>query len=200
MCLLLEDNFSIYEDRNYRRQTKYIILASIGSMIPTEGGLLDPSIWGGGGNSEFTWARVQEFFYYHPISIRKQLPMHFYSEFLQKDYVHYVGLPLSNRSWFMAKAVETGLLPIMYLDSIVIVLQENFAIENVESRLWKLLAHNVVTPLMRMLDISRLNVQFFEKIVDQKKAEGIQWPFAFRYPTYLDPIQFDMQLKQYEKR
>jgi hypothetical protein len=199
MGSLREYVFPIVGDRTYRRQTRHILLASVASVLPLEGGLMDPDVWGGG-SSEYTWGRVQRFFRHHPLARKNQLPMHYYTEFLHRDYVSYVGLPLTNRSWFAAMAVESGALPIEFLDSVLIVLQENFSIENVERRLWEMLANDVVTPLMRMLEVSRPRVLFFERIADRSVVLGEKWPFAFREPTYLDPVQFDLYIKEYEKR
>jgi hypothetical protein len=126
--------------------------------------------------------------------------MHYYTEYLHDDYVVYVGCPVSNRSWFLQEAVAAGVLPIQYMDAILIVLQENYGVEVTEKRLWRILAHTTLTPLMRLFDIPRSRVLFFENLANREAVNGEKWPFRWREPTFLDPIQLDLFIKDYEKR
>ena len=128
------------------------------------------------------------------------MPMHYYAEYLDDDYVTYVGCPLTNRSWFLQMAVAAGVLPVVYNDAILIVLQENYGVEVTDKRLWRILSHTVISPLMRLFDITRDRVLFFEKIANTEAVNGPDWPFRWRDPVFLDPIQLDMFLKEYEKR
>jgi hypothetical protein len=168
------------------------------SIVPLHS-TLDPSIWGGG-DSTYTWKRVQEFFYRRPEARNGQMPMHYYAEYLDDDYVTYVGCPLSNRSWFLQMAVAAGVLPVMYNDAILIVLQENYGVEVTDKRLWRILSHTVISPLMRLFDVTRDRVVFFEKIANAQAVNGPDWPFRWRDPVFLDPLQLDLFLKEYEKR
>lgn len=195
---LNETFFSLRQDQTYRRQGKHIIIASMESITPLHT-TLDPNIWGGG-TSDYTWGRVQKFFARSPLSRKGQMPMHFFSEYLSEDYVTYVGCPISNKSWFLQLAVATGVLPVMYNDAILVVLQENYAVENVERRLWELLSHTVLTPLMRDYGVRKEQVLFYEQLASTTAVDGPDWPFRYRKPTYLDPLQLQLYLKEYEKR
>ena len=185
-------------DRDYRRQGKHIIIAQMESIVPLHA-TMDPSIWGAG-DIAYTWKRVQEFYYRRPEARNGQMPCHYYSEYLDDDYVTYVGCPLTNRSWFLQMAVAAGVLPVVYNDAILIVLQENYGVEVTDKRLWRILSHTVISPLMRLFDITRDRVLFFEKIANVSAANGPDWPFRWRDPVFLDPIRLDMFLKEYEKR
>lgn len=197
--ILNETFYTIRPDNTYRRQGRHIIIASMESLTPLQT-TLDPSIWGVG-NSEFTWGRVQKFFARFPMSVHNQMPMHYYAEYLGEDYVTYVGAPFTNKSWFLQEAVARGVIPWQYMDDILVVLQENYAIENVERRLWRVLAHTLLTPLMRQFDIPKERVVFFENLANVKVVEESgQWPFRFRRPVHLDPIQLQLFLKDFEKR
>ena len=185
-------------DRDYRRQGKHIIIAQMESIVPLHA-TMDPSIWGAG-DIAYTWKRVQEFYYRRPEARNGQMPMHYYAEYLDDDYVTYVGCPLTNRSWFLQMAVAAGVLPVVYNDAILIVLQENYGVEVTDKRLWRILSHTVISPLMRMFDVTRDRVLFFEKIANVSAANGPDWPFRWRDPVFLDPLQLDLFLKEYEKR
>ena len=199
MSTVLEESFfPVPMDSTYRRQGRHIIIAQVESVVPV-GAVVDPDIWGGG-SSDFTWGRVQKFFARSPLARHGQMPMHFYAEFLEEDYVTYVGCPLTNTSWFLQAAVAARVLPVQYMDAVLIVLQENYGIEAVEQRLWRLLSHSLITPLMRMLEMPRSRVVFFETIADQTAVRSPDWRFRFRDPRYLDPVILDMFIKDYEKR
>lgn len=195
---LSETFFSLHQDQTYRRQGKHIIIACMESVTPLQT-TLDPNIWGGG-TSGYTWGTVQKFFARSPLARKGQMPMHFYTEYLSEDYVTYVACPITNRSWFLQLAVATGVLPVMYNDAILVVLQENYAVENVERRLWEILSHTVLTPLMRDYGVRKEQVLFFEQLANRSAADGPDWPFRFRTPTFLDPLQLQLYLKEYEKR
>jgi hypothetical protein len=100
----------------------------------------------------------------------------------------------------MTVAVAAGVLPVQYGDDILIVLQENYSVENVERRLWKILSNSTLTPLMRLFDIPKERVLFYENLVNREAVIGPDWPFRWREPTFLDPIQLMLVLKEYEKR
>ena len=196
--LLNESTVVVMPDSTYRRQGRHIIIAQMESIVPLHS-VMDPSIWGGG-NSEYTWKRVQQYFSRRPEARNGLVPQHYYCEYLYDDYVVYVGCPLSNKSWFLQMAVAAGVLPVQYGDDILIVLQENYSVENVERRLWKILSNSTLTPLMRLFDIPKERVLFYENLVNREAVIGPDWPFRWREPTFLDPIQLMLVLKEYEKR
>jgi hypothetical protein len=196
--LLSEGFFPIPQDNTYRRQGRDILIATMESVTPLES-TLDPSIWGGG-TPDFTWGRVQRFFSRSPLARHGQMPMHYYAEYLRDDYVAYVGCPLTNRSWFLQAAVAAGVLPVRFVDAVLVVLQENYGIETVEKRMWAVLSNSVLTPVMRMEGIPRDRVGFFELAADPALAEGVDWPFRFRGARYADPVLLELFLKDFEKR
>lgn len=196
--LLNEVAVVIRPDNTFRRQGQHIVIAQMNSITPVRT-ILDPSIWWGS-SSVYTWGKVQEYFTRHPFARRNQLPMHFYSEYLYDDYVTYVGCPKTNKSWFLQQAAAAGVIPVQYQDAILIVTQENYTLSTVENRCWKVLAHSLLTPMMREDGISRERVVFFEQIVDRNRANSEDWPFRYRDPVFLDPAQLDMFLKEYGKR
>ena len=196
---ILDESVTIYPDDLYRKDARHIVIAQMESVVPLHSATLEPRIWGGG-TAAYTWGKVQKFFSRHPLARKGLPPGHFFCEYLEEDYVVYNGCPLSNRSWFLQRAVEARVLPLQYMDDILIVLQENYAVENVERRLWRVLANTTLTPLMRLFGIPKERVVFFEKLANREAVISPDWPFRWREPTFLDPIQLALILKHYEKR
>jgi hypothetical protein len=195
----LSETFTAVEtDETYRRQQRYVVVATVESLVPL-GTTLDPSIWGGG-SSEYTWGRVRRFFTRLPQARRRQLPMHYYAEYLRDDYVVYVGCPETNKSWFLQDAVAHGALRPEYLDSLLVVVQDNYGVEVVERQLWRVLAHQLLTPILRREGLNRDRVRFFELEADTAVlADPALWPYEHRRPAFLDPLQLELQLKHYQK-
>ena len=195
---LAETFFEVHPDVTYRRQTRHIVLATVESMVPLRS-TLDPSIWAGGGISAYTWGRVQRSFARLPQARHGTMPMHYYAEYLGDDYVTFVGAPLTSASWFMREAAAAGVVAPALGDAVLIALQENYAVEVTEMRLWRLLAANVITPLMRMLHVPRDRVVFFEQVCDADVARSGAWPYNYRSPKFLDGHQLETALKVFHK-
>ena len=126
--------------------------------------------------------------------------MHFYTEFLGQQYSTMVGCPLVYRSWWLEEMVMLGALDIVHQESILVVLQESYYLENMEKELWAHLAHNILTPILREYKFDRSRILFYEKIADREVVEDKDFPYLFYNPTYLDPFQLELQLKKYGKR
>ena len=195
----LSEQYAIYQDQTYRRQTKGIVIAAMNSIMP-KGYNLDPRIYAGGGNPLLTFNKVRDFFVQYPGARHRQLPMHWYTEYLDDDYVTFVGLPFTNSSWWLQEMVRLGALPPVHADAFLIVTQENYSIETMEKRFWEHLAHHLVAPLLRDNSWDRQRVHFFEKIVDRSVVDSKDYPYLFAEPRYLDPDMFDFALKEYQKR
>jgi len=199
----LEENlneafFPVYPDNEYRRVGRHIVLCTLESMVPRDS-VLDPSIWAVGGNTEYTWGKVQWTYTRLPQARRNLLPMHYYVEYVDSDYVTYVGAPLTNRSWFLQEAAAKGVIPTMMADAVLVALQENYAVEVTERRLWKLLAANLLTPLMRQLEVPRERVVFLEQVCNEEVARSAGWLYKYRSPKYLDRTTLDHFLKVFRK-
>ena len=185
----------------YRHNTKYVIIAQIGCLVPKDY-VFPPFIYGGG-SSALTWETVSRFYRRYPrarLSAGGIPPMHLYTEFLGRQYATFVGCPSVSRSWWLQEMVELKALDIVHTESILVVLQESYHIEVMEKELWKHLANFVITPIMRELKLDRSRIMFYENIVDREVVEGKDFPYLFHPPTYLDPFQLEMWLKKYGKR
>jgi len=207
--ILDEGTYSIYIDKTFRRRTKNIIITSLPTITPRwqVRTLLKPSTLAVG-NITFTWQEVQEFFMFNPLSRNRQLPMHYYAEYFDDDYNIYVGLPFSNTSWVLEKLIDLGMLSSAFRESILIVLQEDYSKEPLDDRLMDLLAHQLITPLLKEYKLSRYNnIHFLENLLDgqiikelnQNTKISDKYPFYYREPVFLDEVQLEKRIKKYSK-
>jgi hypothetical protein len=210
MTNLNETTFIMKPDVLYRKRNRHVVVATIESLVPKPDfieGSFDPSVWRGG-NGDITWEKVQRFYASVPDSQpTHKMPMHFYAEYVGvqgiDDYFVYVGLPHTNKSWFLQEAVAAGVLGTQYADALLIVLQENYHFAPVEPRLWEILADRVLTPYLRDWALPRVAVDFYEKIADPTAVRSSSWKYRFREPKYLGEAElqtYDILMKRYEKR
>ena len=208
--LLNEGTYALRTDNTYRKQNRYIIISMLSTITPkyTMAELMRPDTLSVG-NNRFTWQEVQSFFVRNPLARKRQLPMHYYAEYLDNDYNIYTGLPFTNTSWVIEKMIDLGVLNEYYKDAILIVLQEDYSVETLDNRILEILAHQVISPYLAEYDISRYNGVFFlERLLDYSIIEEMnnsnvdlqaKYPFYSKEPTYLDEFQLEMFLKRYHK-
>jgi hypothetical protein len=194
----LNESYQIYPDNTYRRQTKYIIISCLRSVV--QKALNMRPVYLGGGTGNLTFEAVSRQIIRSPRGRRMQLPYHFYTEWLGKDYGTFVGCPITNSSWYLNDLVNLKALDVKYKDSYLITLQEDYSLENMDRRLWRMLAHSVLTPLLREMQTDNRHVVFLEKLVHRDIVDSSDFPYDIREPIYLDPVQLEIQLKYYGKR
>ena len=189
----------IIPDRDYRRNSRAIIIAQLSSLIPkgAQSAFFSPRDYGVSFPQK-SFQRVRQGF--SKVEAEVQLPFHYYVELIGKEYEASVGCPLSNRSWWAREMVSLGVLDSRYIDSPVIVLQEDFSVETGIKSLWEFLSHFVVTPILKMENININSVDFFELVADQKEIEKSTYPYNYRYPRYLDPFLAQLAFKKFQKR
>jgi len=198
---LLSESFNILPDNTYRKTTKFIIISCLRTIVQ-KSLVINPNALNGG-ISELTYEYITRMLIRSPrkaLEHRLQIPYHFYTEWLGRDYGTFIGCPSSNRSWVLDDFVDLNALDIKYRDSFLIVLQEDYSKEIIENRLWKHLAHNVITPLLRELGTDNRGVVFLEDILDETVTSQIGFPYDVRKPTFLEANKLILQLKYYGKR
>jgi len=195
----INETYTIYPDRDYRRQGRNIVIAMLASVVPRTV-MVDPRFLAGG-DPLYSWEKVQRALARYPKARNDQMPMHYYTEFISKDYATMVGCPITNKSWYLEDLVHRGALPISYNDAILVVLQENYHNETMDKRLWRHLAHTVLTPLMRLYKLDRRHaVVFLENIINRDVATSLDFPYDVREPTHLGEDDVLIQIQHYEKR
>ena len=190
--------FSIRRDETYRHGNKHILIGMLENIIPIHGPMLPPNIYAAG-TANYTWGLVREFFSKHPLARHMQIPFHYYAEYIEDDYSIAVGCPMTNRSWVLDMMVSSGVLNIDYADSILIILQESYYVENIEQRLYEHLSHYLLTPLLKDRKMQRSSIQFLEEVMIPTNMTA-EYPFRYKPPRFLDRNILDMYLKEFYKK
>ena len=189
----------VQNDRTYLRQPKYILICMLSSMVPVNNPGLDPNVVNLA-LSKFTFTTVNKYFAYLPMAKKHLMPFHYYTEMVSSNYVTMIGAPATSRSWYMEQLISERILPMDYRDSIVICLQQNYALEPLESQLMEHLANFVITPLMRQNGFTYDRVKFLETVVDRQMVNASPNFNKMKEPYFLDEVVFRTFLKDFVKR
>ena len=110
------------------------------------------------GTYKYTWGIWQEYFM-HDLQL-DDLPCHYFTELLDKDYVVYKGLADQKKSSFIEDLYTNGIIEYNYKNSILIVLQDNLNYEIPEQRMYDHLSNKIICQLLRQykLDFTRVKI------------------------------------------
>lgn len=142
--------YQIYRNRERRIKTEYIILAHARNLHDLTQ-YIKPSVKLS--SYSYTWAVWQKYFMR---DIQKgtvteanspTLPMHYFVELLDEDYVAFAGIPHSQPSWYIQELVDANILPYKYKNSILIVIGEDYTIDVAEDRMFEHLCQKVLSGL-----------------------------------------------------
>jgi hypothetical protein len=188
----------IVKDREWNRSRKprNIILCPLFNLI-SEKTMFDSAYLRS--SYKLTWNYVQNYFYHQ--QQMKSLPMHVYEEYLDEDYVFYLGCPSNKNSWFIEKLVQARVLNSQYRDDILVVLNGDYRESPPDFRMLEGLSHFVLAPLMEQYNLSKEHVLFIDDILlddfETRTRELKKKPNSFKLEKcrYWDHNQLILALK-----
>lgn len=179
----------MYILRNYkriRRKTEYIILTHARNLM--EDFFIDNSVILP--NHKYTWGIWQNYFIE---DLKKPaLPCQYFTEFLDKDYVVYKGIADFQPSYYIEDLVSAGVMKYQYLNSILVVIADDFSINTVDNRLAEHLSDKVLAPLLRQFNLDFTRVKYIDECLHD------DWKNNLKYSTlqykYVPQKFFDFQV------
>jgi len=179
---------------------RYIILAPLYNMLSTST-VFPPNIVIK--NYKYSWPAVQN--YYQFIQNRDTMPMHWFVEFLDKDYVFHVGMPLSFNSWYLAELIKMKVIHHQYKNAFVICIQDDWRLEVPDRRMIEGICHFLISPLLREYKINRNNVVPLSDILVENALDIARFQdnilnrFDLSKAKYYDHIITQTTLKRFLK-
>jgi len=151
-------------------------------------------------NYKYTWGIWQKYFIEF---LRKPaLPFHYFTEFLDKDYVEYKGLPNLNRSYFLDELANAGIIEYKYKNCILIGIGENWNIDIPERRFYDHLAQKILIPLMREHHLNVNDVLILEDCFTsdwENKLEKSELNYKFYNHKYYDKVILKTYINKWDK-
>lgn len=170
--------FQLKKFKRVRRRTDYILLVP-SSLLIEKKFYIDPIVLNSG--YIYTWGIWERYFLE---DLKKEaLPCHYFSELVGEDYVTYKGLPDFQPSYFVEDLVSAGIIDYKYLNSLVVVMGENFNMHPLEKRYAEQLASKVLSPLLRQNKIHPERIKFIDECLKE------DWKTSLKYST----LQYNIQ-------
>ena len=150
----------MYQLRNHfdrRIKNQFIVLTQSINLIDTSQ-MINPIVYNS--SYKYTWGLWQEYFLrdlYKPV-----LPVHYFTELLDKDYVIYKGLADQTRSYFLKDLADNQIIYPHFREAILVGIDNNFDVEIPEQRMYDHLVQKVILPLMYQYNISFNNVRILD--------------------------------------
>lgn len=180
-----------------KNKTDYIILCQAKNLFPT-GVPLDPSITRG--NRRYTWGTWQNYFMSRTGEYR--LPCHFFTEFIDNDYVIYNGLGISQRSYFLDDLIDLGVIDRAYRDSIFVLIQEDLEVDKLENRFYEHLCDKLICPMMLEYNIQPSRVVYIDEILNinwQEKQLQTKLDYGITEARFYNRTQLLQYINRYRR-
>ncbi|ALN97729.1 hypothetical protein Bp8pS_050 [Bacillus phage vB_BpuM-BpSp] len=183
--------------RRIRRRTDYIIITHARNLM--EKFYIDPFVIQG--NNGFTWGTWQNYFI---DDLKKDaLPCHYFVEYMERDYVIYKGLADFQPSYFVEDLVSASIIDYKYMNSIVVVISEDFSINTLEDRLCQQLADKVLSPLLRQHELDFTRIKYIDECLKDNWEENLKFSnlnYKYTKQRYFNFQKIKTNIDKYKKK
>ena len=180
---------------------KNIVISPLYNLI-TQNTVYEPKMLQS--NYKYSWGKVQDYFYRKRMKITP--PMHYFCEYLDDDYVFFVGAGLSQRSYFLEDLYMAQLISGIYRDAILVVVDEDWRLVIPNDRLIEGMCNFILTPLMQMFQITWENIKLIDDILfpnaytDIKLHQNLEKRYMLEPSKYYNHEITHQIIKRYLKK
>lgn len=189
--------YPIINYKRIRKRTDYIILTHSRNLI--EKLYIDPVVYKN--NKQFTWGIWQRYFME---DLKKPaLPCHHFVEFLDRDYVIYNGLYDFQPSYYMEDLVSAGIIDYKYINSILVVIQDDFSINTLERRLSEHLSDKLLTGMLRQYELDFTRIKYLDDCLQENWEENLKFStlnYQYTKSKFFDFNTLKQDLDKYKKK
>ena len=186
----------LYNER--KKKNNYIILTQLTNLIDNNF-YIDPIVLQS--TYKYTWGIYQNYFI-RDLN-KPALPVNYYVELLDKDYVIYKGLPDYSRSYFLKELVEANILKMEYRDSIVIGIEGDWNLEIPENRMYEHLCQKILIPLMNTYNLNKNRIKILDECLEKDWEDKLyisKLNYNIYTHKYYDPVILDSYIGKYNKK
>lgn len=188
--------YIMYNSRRVRPFTKHIILTQVGNLI--EDHYISPDAITH--NDFFTAGVIEE--YCMRYLKKEQLPYHYYIDKIGDDWFNFKGLAEFQPSYFIEDLVQAGVIKYEYLDSIVIVLADDFTRYPVDNRMSEKLCHQVLSDLLRRYKLHFEQVHYIDDCLTDNWEENLKTStlkYNYQLQKYFDFEKIKVNINKFKK-
>ena len=131
-------------------------------------------------NNYFTAGVMEQYFMY---SLKKpSLPYHYYVDNIAEDWYIFKGLREFQPSYFIEDLVSAGVMKYEYMNSILIVISDDYSRYNVDQRMSEQLMSKLITELFRKYKIHFDNLFYIDECLSDNWEENLKMSnLAYHY-------------------
>ena len=188
--------YNIRPDRRRRvANDPHIIITHMPNLILKDFSYLDENLIRG--SYKYSWGHTQNYLHRH--AFRYGLPMHYYVELLDKDYVVFKGITEFKPSYYINELVDEGIIERRYRGAILIVIAEDFSLSTPEPRMLAHLSDKVLVHLKKTQGIQYNKVKYLDECFTDDYLDNIEHSrFKFKPMTKFDKIRLTNQFRRYD--
>lgn len=134
---------------------------------------------------------------------QKDMPYHYWVEFVDKDYSISLGAPITHRSHFLDTLTDNGCIDYNYRNAILIAFDQDIRLELPERRMFRIMAYQAIMPLMRLFKIAIDNIVLIDDIFLEgfetkiKEEKNVRKRYNLQKGVYFDNVLFRNLIKLY---
>lgn len=149
------------------------------------------------GSYRYSWGRTQDYLLRHVY--KYGLPMHYYVEQLEQDYVVFKGISEYKPSYYINELVDAGIIERKYRDSLLIVIAEDFEYYTAEGRMMAHLSDKVLFHLHKTMGIDFNKIKILDECFTDNYIDHVDnFRFRFKPMTKFDKTRLRQYYTKYK--
>lgn len=149
------------------------------------------------GSYKYSWGRTQNYLIRH--AFRYGLPMHYYVELLDKDYVVFKGISEYKPSYYVNELVDLGIIQRKYRDAILVVIAEDFSLTTPDERMFSHLADKVLVHIKKTMGIPYNKIDYIDECYTDSYLDHLdECRFKFKPMTKFDKSKMQLYFRKYD--
>jgi hypothetical protein len=188
----------LHNEINKRSETKYVVLTQCRSLYEQNAYISNDALLGG--TYKCTWIEWQKYWYYH--TDHRKIPCHYFCEFLDDNYVIYIGNPLVNRSYFLEDLADARIIPERYRNALLISLSDDFRMTFPDKEMLNNLADKLLSTLMCEFPIDENSIVLLDDILTSDYDFALKennLTYDIQPMTKFNMMELKVILKNYRK-
>lgn len=186
--------YIIRNNRRIRPFTKNIIITHVGNLI--ESHFISPDAVTH--NNYFTTGVMEQYFMR---SLKKpMLPYHYYVDNISEDWYIFKGLREFQPSYFIEDLVSAGVIKYEYINSIIIVISDDFSRYPISGRMSEQLTSKLITELFREYKLHYDKLFYIDECLTDNWEENLRTSnLSYKYKTgpYFDKSMIKVDINKF---
>ena len=186
--------YIIRNNRRIRPFTKSIIITHVSNLI--ENHFISPDAVT---HNNFFTAGVMEQYFMRSLK-KPMLPYHYYVDNIGEDWYIFKGLREMQPSYFIEDLISAGVIKYEYINSILIVISDDFSRYTVDSRMSEQMTSKLITELFRRHKLHYDKLFYIDECLTDNWEENLKTSnllYKYKPGPYFDKTMIKMDINKF---